>query len=295
MSVRILIGAAMLAAAALVAAPALSQEPTLREIYQAAESGNLAQAERMMSEVLRAHPNSSKAHYVEAELLAKQGQLSAAAAELNTAERLNPGLPFAKPEAVRELKARVASSGGFGMSTIFGSFAPVGGGGIPWGALLLGAAVLALIALAVGAVKSRRKAVAASTGSTLPYTPSAPMQPAGARMPAAWSPAGGMASNAPMPRPTTGAPVTGSPAGGGMGSAILGGLATGAAVGAGVVAGEALANRFIGGHHADERPTPPGMDVSQSDLGGNDFGVADNSSWDDGLGGVGGDGGGDWS
>jgi hypothetical protein len=80
-----------------------------------------------------------------------------------------------------------------------------------------------------------------------------------------------------------------------MGSAILGGLATGAAVCAGMVAGEALANRLMSGHHSEGNVLPLGGGVPQSDLGGNDFGVADSSSWDDGLGGVGGDVGGDWS
>ena len=96
----------LLTAAALAAGSALAQEPTLNDVYRAAQSGNMAQAQRMMDDVLRAHPNSAKAHYVEAELMARQGQLSAAATELNTAERLEPGLPFAKPEAVREHKKR---------------------------------------------------------------------------------------------------------------------------------------------------------------------------------------------
>ncbi len=83
-----------------------------------------------------------------------------------------------------------------------------------------------------------------------------------------------------------------------MGSGILGGLATGAALGAGMVAGEALAHRFMGGHPGENVAPAVGGYVEPSlpnDMGGNDFGVADSSSWDDGLGGVGGGGGGDWS
>jgi hypothetical protein len=84
----------------------------------------------------------------------------------------------------------------------------------------------------------------------------------------------------------------------GMGGGILGGLATGAAVGAGIVAGEALANRFMDGGHRSEQvgtervdATPPATDWDNN-MGGNDFGLNDNSSWDDG--GAGGDMGGDW-
>jgi len=47
---------------------------------------------------------------VESELLARQGRLREAAAELRTAERLEPGLPFAKPQAVQELERRVGGS-----------------------------------------------------------------------------------------------------------------------------------------------------------------------------------------
>jgi len=269
MSVRTVVGVTMLVIAAVFSRSAFA-EPTIHEVYQAAESGNLAQAQRMMNEVLRAHPDSAKAHYVEAELLTKQGQLSAAAAELNTAERLDPGLPFARPEAVRELKARIASTGRFVPSTSPG-FAPAASGGFSWGTLLLGGALLALIALTVGAVINRRKAAAAPAGSILPY-----------------------GSNASTQSSTTATPAQAGPRGGGMGSGILGGLAAGAAVGAGMVAGEALATHLMG-HHGERNVLLGGGDLTQSDLGGSDFGVADSSSWDDGLGGVGGDVGGDWS
>ena len=87
--------------------------------------------------------------------------------------------------------------------------------------------------------------------------------------------------------------------GGGIGSGILGGLATGAAVGAGVVAGEALMHRVLDGHHSDGPIAPAEAGTwenaqpqpDQYDMGGNDFGLSDTSSWDDGS--VGG--GGDWS
>jgi hypothetical protein len=89
-------------------------------------------------------------------------------------------------------------------------------------------------------------------------------------------------------------------AGGGLGSGILGGLATGAAVGAGVVAGEALMHRILDGdrresvHRQDDGfidPMPqPEIDTNY-DMGGNDFGVSDPTSWDDPVGG----GSDDWS
>jgi uncharacterized membrane protein YgcG len=91
-----------------------------------------------------------------------------------------------------------------------------------------------------------------------------------------------------------------------MGSRIMGGLATGAAVGAGIVAGEALARQFTGGHEANaanvdqqrndivyDDPAARQDLLRRDDMGGNDFGAS--GGWDDGGSG-GGDsgGGGDW-
>lgn len=70
----------------------------------------------------------------------------------------------------------------------------------------------------------------------------------------------------------------------GMGSGILGGLATGAAVGAGVVAGEALMHRLLdGGTHTEAPQTLPADVPMQSDydMGGANFGIANDASWDD--------------
>jgi hypothetical protein len=83
----------------------------------------------------------------------------------------------------------------------------------------------------------------------------------------------------------------GQPATGGMGSGIMGSLATGAAMGAGVVAGEALVHHFIDGDKNNVTPEPPVHNASpwdasanqsdNDDMGGTDFGIADASSWDD--------------
>lgn len=115
---------------------------------------------------------------------------------------------------------------------------------------------------------------------------------------------GGHAANSTMPAAANGAsPVMGQAAAGGMGSGIIGNLATGAALGAGVVAGEALMHHFIDGDKNNVIPEQPHRDASSSwsaasnvsendDMGGADFGIADASSWDDsGIG----DGGDDWT
>src|SRR5208283_1724116 len=84
--------------------------PTLDQVYQAAHSGRVDEAQRMMDKVLKEHPNSAKAHFVEAELSAKQGQMAKAEDELKTAERLKPDLSFANPQSLQDLKNRIAAS-----------------------------------------------------------------------------------------------------------------------------------------------------------------------------------------
>ena len=66
-------------------------------------TGHLDQAQQMMTQVLADHPTSAKAHYVQAELYAKEGKISPARSELGTAERLNPGLTSFSPRSVQEL------------------------------------------------------------------------------------------------------------------------------------------------------------------------------------------------
>jgi thioredoxin-like negative regulator of GroEL len=84
-------------------------EPNMAQIYATAQAGKLDDAQAMIQQVLLAHPKSSKALFVQAELYARQGRLGNARASLASAETLSPGLPFAKPDAVRALRTQLAS------------------------------------------------------------------------------------------------------------------------------------------------------------------------------------------
>src|ERR1700759_1146280 len=84
--------------------------PTVDQIYLAEQAGRADEAQRMISRVLAAHPNSAKAHYVQAEVFARAGKLSQASSELQTAEKLQPDLRFAKPRALAELRAQLTDS-----------------------------------------------------------------------------------------------------------------------------------------------------------------------------------------
>lgn len=252
----------LLLALAFVAPVLADTDPTLHQVYETARTGQLEQAQQMMNQVLRDHPKSAKAHYVAAELYAKQGNSSSGRQQLKVAQSLEPGLPFAKPEAVRALQRELSQAQpvrGAPVPPVPAAFHAA----FPWIAVLL---VLSGIGILLFIFRRRNL-------------------PAYSQYPAAVTPgnSGG----------TSGAPNVGP----GMGSGIAGGLASGLAVGAGVVAGEELAHHFLDSdrHEGSAPPAanPPVDNPDNGDMGGSDFGVSDDDSWDDDSGSVGGDVGGD--
>ncbi len=282
----------------LMSAAVWAADPGIHEIYQAAEAGNLGQAQQMIAQVLKDHPNSAKAHYVDAELLTRQHQLTQARAELATAEKLDPGLSFAKPAAVQELRAHLQPAShvqSFTTPTAYdGPAYTRSSPGLPWGSII-GILALLSIAFLLARAMFRRTAQPESV-----VTPAYGAPHYGAPSYGAPAYAGGgyaQPGYAPGYAPAPAAPATGfgAAAGGGLGSGILGGLATGAAVGAGMVAGEALMHRVLDGGHtssasnnlAGNAPaayfddTAQYVDsLTQYDMGGQDFGIQDAASWD---------------
>lgn len=299
-------------------------EPTLKQVYEAAQSGRMEQAQTMMQQVLVAHPKSAKAHFVQAELSARQGELGRARESLATAEKLAPGLPFAKPEAVQSLRARLAGKAGTPAAQGAAPAAPAArmasptppvpqmataapaapASSFPWGlGLALGGAAIA------GVIFMTRKKPAVAMTPQVAY----PSQTGFGR--AATAPSGGLSGpqtfgmgggaaapaygQAPYGQPGYGQqPV--QAAGSGIGGKVVGGLAAGLAVGAGVMAAQAIGRNLMG---HDEHPTPApgnaaGHDAAPPDqdyaMGGQDFGIRDAGSWDDGEAVASSDDGGDW-
>jgi clan AA aspartic protease (TIGR02281 family) len=103
---------------ALVSAAQATAEPTMHQIYEAATTGHLDQAQEMITQVLANHPKSAKAHWVQAEVYAKANKTNLARAEVLEAERLNPGLTEISVKAVRQLKTELglAVEGASGIS-----------------------------------------------------------------------------------------------------------------------------------------------------------------------------------
>ena len=261
-------------------------EPTLGQIYEAAQSGRMEQAQTMMQQVLVAHPASGKAHFVQAELFARQGKLGLARESLATAEKLAPGLPSIKPEALQSLRTQLAarptpapanSAVQHRPAAVAQDSAPTSS--FPWGmALALGGGAIGL-----AIYLTRRK-----PAPVYEQPPQAYASASGLSGPQGFGAANTVGAT-PMQQPY------GQPAGSGLGGKIMGGVATGLAVGAGMMAAQAI-GRTLTGNHDRPADAPAGNDFQSAnnnpDMGGENFGVNDAASWDDAGGADAG--GGDW-
>ncbi len=266
--------------------------PTVDQVQAATQRGDYAGAEKMMREVVAAKPDSARAHYVLAELLAHQRQFKEAAEHTRRARALDPALKFtdaarftafeqllqreqvaeARPTAPTALEpvAPPQAAAPVERTERAGSF-----GGVPiW---LLVAGVILFICLAMRFMRGRT---------------SQPVQPAYG---GGFSPGPNMGYGGGMPQaPSNGRGLMG------VGLGVAGGVAAGM-----------LAERLLHGGH-DERSLPssagagaPGG-LMPGSFGGGDFGAADEltrrdidfgsgDGWGGGDAGGGSDGGGgDW-
>jgi hypothetical protein len=280
-------------------------EPTLKQVYAEAQAGRLEQAQVMMQQVLVAHPGSAKAHFVQAELSARQGKISHAREALATAEKLAPGLPFAKPEAVQALRTQLAAKNSAPVNNGSSNRAPAAApapaytapaapaSSFPWGlALALGGGAIAI------AIYMSRKKPATEFAPPAAYANQGAMQ-GGLNGQQGFGMGNTMGGG--TMAPGYGQPAYGQPAGMGLGGKVMGGLATGLAVGAGVMAAQAIGKSLMGNEHPAHQPDNLANNngyepfAANNDLGGQNFGVNDSGSWDDGNALASSDGGGgDW-
>ena len=203
--------------------------PTIGEVQSEIGKGHYARAEEMTREVVAAKPDSARARYVHAEILAHNQRFALAAEEAAQAQKLDPSLSFTDPEKFRtftQLLARqqspgiassaVSSSASALKPAQFAAAAPVThGGAMPgwaWGGVV---GLLAMLAWrALGARQPLR------TQWPPAMAASADAQPTG--MPGAAG-AAGFGGYAPAPSPA-------SSTGGGLwrtGMAVAGGVAAG--------------------------------------------------------------------
>ena len=287
-------------------------EPSMKEIYATAQAGKLDEAQKMITHVLVTHPNSAKAHFVQSELFARQGNSSKGREALDAAEKIAPGLPFAKPEAVQALRSQLSAKNAplaaSGATNRNSNPVTVPEPKMPSWALPL---LLAGAVIAAGYFMFRRKAPAQTfgppayanqNGLTGPQTfggAAAMQQPGGQPQFGQQPPGQAPYGQTPYGMAQGGQPPMGQPAGNGLGGKIMGGVATGLAVGAGMMAAQAIAKNLTGDHNQSAAPNENRSNndfqplAGNPDMGGQNFGINDASSWDDG-GSADVGGGGDW-
>jgi hypothetical protein len=283
----------------LVSGFAMAQsEPSMNQIYATAKAGKLDEAQVMVQQVLVTHPKSAKAHFVQAELYSRQGKLDLARQALASAEQYAPGLPFAKPEAVQALRTQLSAKP---QKTAVTSYSAPQAPAISSGYSNASGSWLLPLLLAGGVTAAGffffRRRTPSPLGPQPAYAPQNNLSG-----PQTFGMAGGMQPGYPQPGyPQPGYPQGGYPqqAGTGLGGRIMGGVATGLAVGAGVMAAEAIGRNLMGGHNSTAAPTDtlagnngfePLAAEPNLDMGGDNFGIND-TAWDDAGGG---DGTSDW-
>jgi hypothetical protein len=233
-------------------------EPTVHQIFETMQAGRLDEAHDMVQNVLKNHPDSAKAYYVDAEILVRQGNKEAARNELAIAEQLSPKLSFAKPQAIAALKANIEGKG-----VLSQAYMPEKKkDSFPWMMLLLALGALFFIILMWRLVFARK-----ANGYAAPYNNGANQQNYGANS------------------YNNGGYNGGYNQGGGLGSNIMSGLATGAAAGVGMMAAEEMMHHFMDhdeNTHSAQTPTYDNYEPSNTPMQeDNDFGINDTSSWDD--------------
>ena len=222
-------------------------QPTVKEIYQTAQTDK-QQALSMINEVIRSHPNSARAYYIQSELLLQNGKKVEARSAFVRAQQLDPNLSFAKPESVERLRTALGIKPKGALSDINTDQL-----------ILWGCGILLVILIAIMFMRRKKPPVPDYVSSynlqprpITPFNQNSATQPAGAQPTQQATPAAG-------------------------GSGIMGSLAQGAAMGVGVAAGATLANHLLNGNKSSAAPveSAPSVPTYTPD---SDFGVMDSGS-----------------
>lgn len=81
--------------------------PTEAEVQAQVKAGQFGQAEQSMAEVVAAKPDSAKAHYLYAQILAHRRKFDEAATHAQRAKALDPALKFTQPEKFKAFETLI--------------------------------------------------------------------------------------------------------------------------------------------------------------------------------------------
>ncbi|MFP3187122.1 MAG: tetratricopeptide repeat protein, partial [Paraburkholderia sp.] len=81
--------------------------PSAQQIESAMAQGNWQQADAGLTEVLQAHPDNARAHYLYAQVLDREGRSGDALAQIQQAKTLDPQIRFTDPTRFAQTEARI--------------------------------------------------------------------------------------------------------------------------------------------------------------------------------------------
>ncbi|KQR87316.1 hypothetical protein ASG35_23070 [Burkholderia sp. Leaf177] len=97
------------AASLMLVSAAAFAVPSAGQIEQSMTQGNWSQAESQLNEVIQAHPNNAKAHYLYAQVLDREGRSADALAQIQQAKTLDPAIKFTDPSRFNATETRIRS------------------------------------------------------------------------------------------------------------------------------------------------------------------------------------------
>jgi hypothetical protein len=129
--------------------------PSEQQVQDAVKQGQYTQAQSMMAEVVAAKPNSAKAHYIYAEILARNGAFGKASEETAKAKQLDPEIKFTDAAQFRSFEETLQREQSQPAPRVAPrptpSYAPTSsnststGGGIPGWIWLIGLVILGIV------------------------------------------------------------------------------------------------------------------------------------------------------
>jgi tetratricopeptide (TPR) repeat protein len=283
----------MLALTLLVASAVASAADSPKDVQALIASGNYPAAEAALRDAIKDHPQSAKAHYVLAEVLAHEGNIGEAKAEATKAASIDPATRFTDPAKFQAFQRKLdealapASNTRRGTSSLSGVDAPRAADAVPapvreagGSSHLMGPIILVIVIALVAFLWMRRRNNAA--GQANGYPPTAP--PGGNPPYGSYNNGYNNGPYPPQPPPRSG-----------VGTAVAAGLG---GVAAGMLLDEALRSHnegeaprdagFLNGNGANNN-TPDPSAQAYDDLRDDPIDMGnDDSSWDDSSSGDGG-------
>ncbi|MEM5401721.1 tetratricopeptide repeat protein [Paraburkholderia unamae] len=83
--------------------------PSVQQIESAMSQGDWQRADSGLTEVLQAHPDNARAHYLYAQVLDREGRYSDALTQVEQAKSLDPQIRFTQPQRFAQVEAKIRS------------------------------------------------------------------------------------------------------------------------------------------------------------------------------------------